>query len=312
MAQSDSSDPVSSYHYINIWMPLGVAQVGHASLQLSNGEYISWWPQDLGIKKKRKCNNCLAGDITAEAMTPDYTYRISATKLDLNEMMKCWEKQKASPWYSLLRQNCCWVVYNVLYAGGAPRSLTVVWRPETLRRYLVIYLGGGSSPKTLFNMSGWDSPFKEKIKMYTWETMDGSEKHFALSLDESVYVSWWPRTSRAAGYAVEHATEHTADRERIGREDTTYVFPDNNLEYHLMRRRWKQMLDHETSKMSKTTSDTVVCEILKAGGMSFNELQRFMKEHGMFETPRRKLPFNNKDYEKGCRRLDVGNLFALN
>ncbi|XP_046571977.1 uncharacterized protein LOC124280131 [Haliotis rubra] len=311
MAQSDSSYPVFSYHHIYIWMPLGVQQVGHASLHLSNGEYISWWPQEVGsgLKKQRRFNRSLKDDNVAEKMPPDYEYRISSTKLDLDEMMKRWEKQKDTSRYSLLRQNCCRVVYNVLRAGGAPESLTIVWRPETLRRYLVIYQGGGSSLKTLLNMPGWDSPFKEKIKMYTWEAMDGNERHFALSLDESVYVSWWPRTSRAAEHAGESLME---DRETIGRvEDKTYIFPDNGMEYHLMRRRWKQMWQHETSNMWETTSDWVVCKILSAGGLSFYDLGKLITENGMFETSGRKLSSNCKASEKGCRRLDVSTLFAL-
>ncbi|XP_046571973.1 uncharacterized protein LOC124280128 [Haliotis rubra] len=304
----------SSYHHIYIWMPLGVQQFGHASLHLSNGEYISLWPKEVGaksgLKKKRRFNCCLYGDIAAEAMTPDYMYRISSTQLDLDEMMKSWKKQKDIPLYSLLRQNCCRVVYNVLRAGGAPKSLTIVWRPETLRRYLVIYLGGGSSLKTLLNMPGWDSPLKEKIKMYTWEAKDGNERHFALSLDESVYVSWWPRTSRAAGHAAESLMD---DRSTIGRvEDKTYNFPDNGMEYHLMRRRWKQMLEHETSNMWETSSDWVVYWILEAGGIFVHQLENIMKEYGMFETRRRKLSFQYKDYKEGCRRLDVSQLYKAN
>ncbi|XP_048250476.1 uncharacterized protein LOC124152569 isoform X1 [Haliotis rufescens] len=280
MIQSDTS-----YHYIYIWMPLGFRQFGHASLYLSNRQYVSLWPQEVNCRLKKKQNlfkSNLHGDINEEGTDPDYTYRISATELDLAKMMTFLKNQKTIPPYSLLLHNCCSAVYQILHAGGAPKSLTIIWRPETLRRYFEIYLGGGSNFTTLFNLPGWDSPFKEKITLHTWKARDGTAQHFALSLDYSVYVSWWPRTSQAAGYAASSLEE---DRTKMGRvEDGTYILPGNQLEYHLMRRRWKKMLKEETSAMGRTTSDWVIHNILIAGGISVFQLQEIMSANGMFET----------------------------
>ncbi|XP_046561896.1 uncharacterized protein LOC124270876 [Haliotis rubra] len=162
LPQFDTSDNV-----IYIWMHVGVSQVGHASLRLSNDEYVSWWPQEgtskCGFMKKRnKCNGSLQDDIREEGMDPDYTFNIPSTHLDLVKMTTYWNQQKSTGHYSLLDQNCCWVVYHVLHAGGAPMSQTILWRPETLRRYLVIYLGGGSSFRAYLNMPTFDSFFQRE------------------------------------------------------------------------------------------------------------------------------------------------------
>ncbi|XP_071111843.1 uncharacterized protein [Haliotis cracherodii] len=272
----------TSNHVIYIWMPVGVSQVGHASLRLSNGVYVSWWPQDkkskCGFKMKEyKCNSSLQGDIKEEGMDPDYTFKIPSTKLDLTDMTTFWNKQKSTGHYSLLDQNCCWVVYHVLRAGGSPMSPTNVWRPETLRRYLVIYLGGGSRFRTYLNMPNWDSCIKEKITLYTWNARGGREKHHSLLLDNSVYVSWWPRHSLSEGHA---SCSLEDDRRKMGRvEDEAYILPDMKLEYHLMRRRWKQMMTEEISEMWGVKSDWVIRQILIAGGAPILLLMGIMTMH---------------------------------
>ncbi|XP_046337380.2 uncharacterized protein LOC124119038 [Haliotis rufescens] len=279
MTQADTS-----YHYIFIWMPLGTSQVGHASLYLSNRQYVSWWPQEEKAKcginmKESNCKNNLQEDVEEEGMDPDYRFMIPSTTLNLAKMMTYWNKQKSTGHYSLLDQNCCWVLYQVLHAGGAPKSLTLLWRPETLRRYLVIYLGGGSRFTSMLNMSGWDSPFKEKITLYTWKARGGTGIHHALLLDNSVYVSWWPRTSQAAGHAANNLMEDRTKMDRV--EDETYIFPDNELEYHLMRRRWKQMT--ESSELWGARSDWVIQEVLIAGGASNFQIVEITFAHRMFE-----------------------------
>ncbi|XP_046381488.2 uncharacterized protein LOC124152568 [Haliotis rufescens] len=246
MALSDES-----FHLIYIWMPLGVRQVGHAALDLSNRQYVSWWPKEDKVKcglkeKKNRCSDNLQDDIKDEGRDPDYTFKILSTALDLDKMITWWTKQKSTGHYSFLNQNCCWVVYQVLHAGGAPKSLTILWRPETLRRYLDIYLGGGPSFTTLLNMPFSDLPFKEKMTFYRWEAQAGSEREFELSLDNSVVV---------------------ASRKKIRRPpDFTYSIPYTNLKYHLMRRRWKEMQGAKEHALS--CFESKIREILLAGGMS--------------------------------------------
>ncbi|XP_067659315.1 uncharacterized protein [Haliotis asinina] len=263
--QADAGDNV-----IYIWMPVGVSQFGHTSLRLSNGEYVSWWPQGRKAKcgflqKRNKCNCSLQDDITEEGMDPDYIFNIPSTQLDIAKMSTYWNKHKTTGHYSLLDQNCSWVVYHVLRAGGAPMSLTILWRPETLRRYLTIYLGGGSGFQIYLNMPTWDISYKEKIILYTWKAQGGTERHHSLLLDYSVYVSWWPGTSSTA-----HAASNLAeDRRQIGRnEDKSYTFPANEMEYYLMRRRWKQMMGEDRSQMWGVSSEWVIKQILLAGGAS--------------------------------------------
>ncbi|XP_067659284.1 uncharacterized protein [Haliotis asinina] len=271
--QSDTSDNV-----ICIWMPVGIDQFGHASLRLSNGEYVSWWPKGrkakCGFKKKiSQCNCSLRDDIIAEGMDPDYTFNIPSTQLDLAKMTTYWNKQRTTGHYSLLDQNCCWVVYQVLHAGGAPRSQTIVWRPETLRRYLVIYLGGGSTFRASLNLPNFDSPFKDEIVLYIWKAQGETKRHYSLLLDYMVYVSWWPGTSSTA-----HAASNLAeDRREIGRvEDKKYTFPNNTLEYYKMRRCWKRMIENDRSQMWGVSSEWVITQILTAGGASLFQVAAIM------------------------------------
>ncbi|XP_046380075.2 uncharacterized protein LOC124151589 [Haliotis rufescens] len=145
-----------SFHDVYVWMPRG-KQVGHASVMLSNRTYISLWPDD----DKTKCRVFKKAmdrsvrpedDIYKESFEPHYTFRIPAKKLDVLKMQAFWDEWKRTGEYGLFFKNCCWLVYSILREGGAPRSATVLWRPETLRRYLRIYENDGHWIRAFFNL----------------------------------------------------------------------------------------------------------------------------------------------------------------
>lgn len=83
---------------------------------------------------------------------PTYTFTVPADDLDEEKMKEEWHNWFITGHYNVFGANCCWVVYKILRAGGAPISATILWRPENLRRYLVTYLGGGWKITTFFNL----------------------------------------------------------------------------------------------------------------------------------------------------------------
>ena len=141
---------------VYVWLPR-MGSVGHASMELQNGTYISLWPGEgkMGKKKKKKKkkdkkgkshrdeerSDSLADDIESEERIYDLVYRISG----LNERdIERWWAGFDTRW-SLLSQNCCKTVIDGLRAGGSERKLnfvnklyfgvTLLWTPLRVATY---------------------------------------------------------------------------------------------------------------------------------------------------------------------------------
>ena len=125
---------------VYVWLPQD-GQVGHASLELTNGTHISWWPdaekrKKIPFKTKKGANpNSLDEDIFWENRNPDRITYISGN-YDEDAMERWWEEFKYSGSYTLLGKNCCWVVYTALRKGGAPRKRNFLWKPTKIVKYV--------------------------------------------------------------------------------------------------------------------------------------------------------------------------------
>lgn len=101
----------------------GGVNVGHLSMRLNDGTYISHWPDSrdkLGIKTSRGMTNFnLEDDIDAEGELYSETVEIPEEKIDVGKIRQWWEsikKQKAD--YHLLFANCAQMVERALIEGG--------------------------------------------------------------------------------------------------------------------------------------------------------------------------------------------------
>ncbi|XP_041361474.1 uncharacterized protein LOC121377519 [Gigantopelta aegis] len=133
--------------HVNIWFP-GSGRIGHASLELSSGRYISWWPSD-NKNSGKKANKLGAGlvtgygqdtlddDIESEGGYPTKVIDLDSLNLDEDAIEEWWIGWINGGTYTLLGPNCCKVVYDALRAGGATFSPNVVWSPGILYRYLI-------------------------------------------------------------------------------------------------------------------------------------------------------------------------------
>ena len=127
--------PVTVY----IWDSHVTKRVGHTSLALSDGTYISWWPHPDAKKRlptghtkisKASPTPTLEDDIRDEdGQKPT---NINVGGLDETAIKKWVDfKTKETEW-RLLDQNCSMVVFKALCAGGAlerlPEGTAVVYR----------------------------------------------------------------------------------------------------------------------------------------------------------------------------------------
>ena len=139
---------------VYVWLPR-LNSLGHASMKLGNGTYISLWPAEdkTGKKKSQKKirkgkkenhqerSESLEEDTDLEERDPDKVYRING--LDENAIQAWWDHFDER--WRLLGQNCARTVIEGLKAGGSDRRLgflsrvyhgvTVVWTPLRVATY---------------------------------------------------------------------------------------------------------------------------------------------------------------------------------
>ena len=124
---------------VYVWMPSG-GLVGHSSLELSDGTYISWWPDENKNKDlplvtlKGHASSGLEEDIDGEGRNPTHTFTLTRRYVE-KKIKQWWNKFKYEGSYILATTNCCWVVYKALTEGGAPSKFNVVWQPEDVKNY---------------------------------------------------------------------------------------------------------------------------------------------------------------------------------
>lgn len=139
---------------VNVWMK-GVDAYGHASLQLENGTYISFWPQ---LKEDRKAKVegtklemlgdrpasklTYIEDVTEEEKKPEQKIQLPKGALNETQISKWWNNYDAK--YNVLTNNCATVVYRALCQGDAkvPESTKMwatapgyPWTPVEVGRY---------------------------------------------------------------------------------------------------------------------------------------------------------------------------------
>jgi hypothetical protein len=91
--------------------------VGHISMKLSDGTYISHWPeQGKNLSKTRtEPKLSLQHDIEAEGREPDKTFKM---ELKYEDKIKSWWKDfKSDGEYHLLTSNCANIVRKAVYLG---------------------------------------------------------------------------------------------------------------------------------------------------------------------------------------------------
>ena len=126
---------------VYVWTPEG-GNVGHASMELSDGTYISWWPeyggkaQQTAMKAPGFQNRTLEDDVRDEGKNPDYTFIIPA-KLGLDEgsIKRWWASMKSTEKWSLLN-NCCGAVKRAFEAGGAKVTINWIETPTKMIEYM--------------------------------------------------------------------------------------------------------------------------------------------------------------------------------
>lgn len=154
----DVVTPPSSSVSVNIWSYRGKEEAwGHASLTLSDGTYISWWPQGQGRESIPFVSQVYSApaiiprsfddDVRAESVVPDVFVYIPSSLLDEASIRNWWGTFSSNPdsrWQTL-QQNCSTTVKDALVAGGAWNILggrefdnwgdIFVWSPNDVERF---------------------------------------------------------------------------------------------------------------------------------------------------------------------------------
>lgn len=157
----------------------GVA--GHAAIELSDGTYISWWPEgDVKISRNGKLdgkapaarNRTLQDDIDAERCRPK-AYEIKLTK-GKEHKIKEWFKefQESTTQYQLYNMNCSTVAYLALCQAFPELtnhlliSITL-WMPFMIEIIAAAYAGKKVKTLTLADIEKIKSNIDAKSKNLT-------------------------------------------------------------------------------------------------------------------------------------------------
>lgn len=128
---------------VYIWGQRG-GNVGHASLQIPKGAYISYWPGDSLLSKGMKAADGLLGDMFlpkkmnnqsgeramfSQSLDEDIVnengfkpmvFKVPIHSRNFRSMTDSWERFKEETAYNLLANNCCDAVIAALNAGACP------------------------------------------------------------------------------------------------------------------------------------------------------------------------------------------------
>ncbi|KAL3855690.1 hypothetical protein ACJMK2_014896 [Sinanodonta woodiana] len=133
---------------VYIWLPHG-ENLGHSSLELSDGTYISWWPTKKEFKNKSSIvtrvgsilrspaalSENLDEDNGLEGNPPNIIYTLPDGRIDEDAIREWWVPFSMNQEYRVFDQNCCHVVFKALEAGRAWMFITdedVIRRGSTL------------------------------------------------------------------------------------------------------------------------------------------------------------------------------------
>lgn len=106
------------------WALKGTSNLGHLSIKLSNGTYISYWPKDHSIWKRGSAQSpTLENDISLEGRPPDQTLPIPSQMINEALIVTWWKKYLHSSTYNLVGNNCGQVVRRALVEGGIEETI---------------------------------------------------------------------------------------------------------------------------------------------------------------------------------------------
>lgn len=108
--------------------------VGHLSMSLSDGTYLSYWPQDAVNVKNDLFSKCpgsqlpnLRSDIESEGRQPDVTESIPSGAIDEYKIKTWWSNIiRRGTEYNMLWSNCSHMIRRALEVGGLDRKMCEV------------------------------------------------------------------------------------------------------------------------------------------------------------------------------------------
>jgi hypothetical protein len=113
---------------------------GHASMELDDGTYISFWPGSERDKiigsiysAEEIPNQTHADVIMLEGQAPDHMIQIN--NIDTAAVKTWWGSWQADNQWSTLTTNCSDTVYQALRAGGKPYRFEFIWTPNAVKEY---------------------------------------------------------------------------------------------------------------------------------------------------------------------------------
>ena len=122
---------------VHIWHATkedGCKSMGHASVTLSDGNYISWWPSDPEHATPKNPNwpgvahKTLSKDVVDEGRKPDVNIRIFKLQLDVQAIEDWWRDDRAeNPNWNFYSHNCATVVRDALQIGARGTSRMRLW-----------------------------------------------------------------------------------------------------------------------------------------------------------------------------------------
>jgi RHS repeat-associated protein len=136
---------LATVHY---WAYHNTQNVGHSSMTLNDGTYISWWPAgadaDLFNSVEGIDVKSLAADIRNEGRSPDRNIEVNG--LDEDKIRDWWNRFRRNKKnkYAFLGQNCSTTVAGALDAGGGGaaasqstwgRPMPGIWTPSDVATY---------------------------------------------------------------------------------------------------------------------------------------------------------------------------------
>ncbi|OXA38831.1 uncharacterized protein LOC118433186 [Folsomia candida] len=131
---------------------ISVEGVGHLSLQLDNGTYISHWPEQnkgtgslaalellsSALESKADHMASLSGDVETEERQPDESVSLPDGLVDEEDISRWWKTYCKTSRYALLYSNCAQTVKLALEVGGieGPPFIGVAVTPLQVFRWV--------------------------------------------------------------------------------------------------------------------------------------------------------------------------------
>ncbi|XP_053386496.1 uncharacterized protein LOC128550771 [Mercenaria mercenaria] len=124
---------------VHIWRP-DKDHIGHSALELSDGTYISWWPEtecDANHPRvKAAPNTSLSQDIEEEGKRHPISYTIQVSCEELNAIKRWWAGFKCKADYQFVSNNCSTVAFYAQEAAfpflTALNGAVPVWVPQAV------------------------------------------------------------------------------------------------------------------------------------------------------------------------------------